>query len=76
METTHETLHLVLSVQWNIFEESTSFAWLTIFFARAFEYGDDAKFWGYVGANAEPHCVELCNFVQCHSFVKYLTCNY
>jgi hypothetical protein len=37
-----------------------------------FKYDDGAKFWG-VGINAEPLCVEFCNFVQCHVFVNYLT---
>jgi hypothetical protein len=36
-----------------------------------FKYGDGANFWGYVGINAEPLCVEFCNFVQCHIFVNY-----
>jgi hypothetical protein len=26
-----------------------------------------------VGTNAEPLCVEFCNFVQCYIFVNYLT---
>jgi hypothetical protein len=52
-----------------------SFIWIIILFDAVFiiKYGDGAKFWGYVGINAEPLCVEFCNFVQCHIFVKYLT---
>jgi hypothetical protein len=50
-----------------------SFIWIIILFDAVFKYGDGAKFWGYVGINAEPLCVELCNFVQCHIFVNYLT---
>jgi hypothetical protein len=42
----------------------TSFIWVIIFFDGTLEYGDDAKFWGYVGSNFVTLCVELCNFVQ------------
>jgi hypothetical protein len=42
-------------------------------FDAIFKYDDGAKFWGYVGINAEPLCVEFYNFVQCHIFVDYLT---
>jgi hypothetical protein len=42
-------------------------------FDEAFLYGDGAKFLD-VRTNAEQLCVELCNFVQCHIFIKYLTC--
>jgi hypothetical protein len=41
-------------------------------FDAVFKYDDGAKFWGYVGINAEPLCIEFCNFVQCHIFVNYL----
>jgi hypothetical protein len=51
-----------------------SFIWIIVLFDEAFKHGDDAKFWGYVGANAQPLCVELCNFVQCYIFVNCLTC--
>jgi hypothetical protein len=44
----------------------TSFIWIIILFDAVFKYDDGVKFWGYVGINAEPLCVELCNFVQCH----------
>jgi hypothetical protein len=50
-----------------------SFIWIINLFDAVFKYGDDAKFWGYVGINAGPHCVEFCNFVKCHNFVNYLT---
>jgi hypothetical protein len=40
-----------------------SFIWIIISFDAVFKYGDDAKFWGYVGINAEQLCVEFCNFV-------------
>jgi hypothetical protein len=49
----------------------TSFVWTIISFDAVFKY-DGAKFWGYVGINAEPLCVEFCNFVQ-YIFVNYLT---
>jgi hypothetical protein len=44
-----------------------------LLFEEVFKYDDGAKFCGYVGINAEPFCVEFCNFVQCHIFVNYLT---
>jgi hypothetical protein len=50
-----------------------SFIWIIILFDTVFKYGDGVKFWGYVVINAEPLCVEFCNFVQCHIFVNYLT---
>jgi hypothetical protein len=51
-----------------------SFIWIIILFDTVFiKYGDGAKFWGYVGTNAEPLRIEFCNFVQCHIFVNYLT---
>jgi hypothetical protein len=50
-----------------------SFIWIIILFDAVFKYGDGAKFWGYVVTNAEQRRVELCNFVQCHTFVNYLT---
>jgi hypothetical protein len=43
------------------------------FVLRTFKYDDGAKFCGCVAINTEPLCVELCNFVQCHIFVNYLT---
>jgi hypothetical protein len=51
----------------------TSSIWIVILFDAVFKYDDGAKFWGYVVINAEPLCVEFCNFVQCHFFVNYLT---
>jgi hypothetical protein len=38
-----------------------SFIWIIILFNAVFKYGDGAKFWGYVGINAEPLCVEDSN---------------
>jgi hypothetical protein len=49
---------------------------IIIFFDEALKYGYGAKFWDYVRTNTEPLCVELCNFEQCHVFVKYLTHHY
>jgi hypothetical protein len=78
MHTTHETLH---SDKWSlvylkIMDIPTSFIWIVNLFNEAFKCGDGGKFWGYAGINAEPLCVELCNFVQCHAFVNYLTSYY
>jgi hypothetical protein len=40
-----------------------SFIWIIILFDAVFnKYDDGAKFWGYVGINAEPLCVEFCTF--------------
>jgi hypothetical protein len=30
---------------------------------NAWTYDDVSKLWGYLGTNAEPPCVEFCNFV-------------
>jgi hypothetical protein len=38
------------------------------FLDGAFEYGGSFKFRGYVGTNAEPLCVEFCNFVNYLSY--------
>jgi hypothetical protein len=35
------------------------FGWVIILFWKAFKYGDDLKFLGYVGTNPEPLCLEL-----------------
>jgi hypothetical protein len=58
METTHELMHLDKwsFVQWKVMDITASFVWIFIFFHGAFEYGDGAKFWGYVGANSKPLC--------------------
>jgi hypothetical protein len=56
-----------------IMDVPTSWIWIIILFDAVFKYGDGSKFWGYVGINAEPLCVELCNFVHWHIFVNYLT---
>jgi hypothetical protein len=50
-----------------------SFIWIIVLFDAIFKYDDGAKFWGYVGINTEPLCAEVCNFVQSHIFVNYLT---
>jgi hypothetical protein len=49
----------------------TRFIWIFILFDIAFKYGDVAKFWGYVGINAEPVCVEFCSVVQNVYFIKF-----
>jgi hypothetical protein len=76
MKRTHEPLHLVKwnFVHWKIMDIPISFSWIIIFFDGTFEYGDASTFWGYVGINAEMFYVKLCNFVQCHMFVGYLSC--
>jgi hypothetical protein len=78
METAHEPLHLdkLSLVQWKIMDISTNFIWIIIFFGGAFQYGDGAIFWRYVGTNAEPLRLELCDFMQCHSFVNHLNYYY
>jgi hypothetical protein len=53
----------------------TGFIWIIILFYEAFKYDDGSKFWGYVGTNTEPPCVEFCNFVHCCIVMKYLTFN-
>jgi hypothetical protein len=50
-----------------------NFIWIIILFDAVFKYGDGSKFWGCIVINAEPLCVEFCNFVQYHTFVNYLT---
>jgi hypothetical protein len=35
------------------------FTWIIILFDKAFKYGEGARVWGYVDANAEPPCVEF-----------------
>jgi hypothetical protein len=35
-----------------------SFIWIIILSDAVFKYGDGTEFWGYVGINAEPLCVE------------------
>jgi hypothetical protein len=76
METTHDLLHLDKRslVQWNIVDVPTSFIWIISFFDGAFEYGGGSTSWGYAGENAELPWVEICNFVQYHMFVSYLSC--
>jgi hypothetical protein len=74
--TTHEPLHLDKwrFVQWKIMDIPTSFIWNIVFFEEDFDYDSSLKFWGFVWTNAEPLCVEFCNFVQWHTFVHYLRC--
>jgi hypothetical protein len=52
----------------------TIYIWIIILFDEIFKYSDGANLWGYVGTNAEPLCVEFCNFVQCYILVNYLIC--
>jgi hypothetical protein len=76
MDRTQETLHVdkrSLAI-WNTMDIPASLIWISICFEEAFEDGKDAKWWGYVVTNAEPLCVEFCNFVQYQTFVNYLTC--
>jgi hypothetical protein len=56
-----------------VMDITTSFIWIIALFDKAFNCADGVKFWGYVGTNAEPLCVEFSNFVQCHMAVNYLT---
>jgi hypothetical protein len=60
-------------VQSKIMDIPSRFILIIIFCDGAFEYGCGSKFGGYVGTDAEPPCVEFCNFEQCSSFVKYLS---
>jgi hypothetical protein len=64
LNTTHEPLYLDKwsFVWWKIMDIPTTFIWIVIFFDGAFEYGGRSKFWGYIGPNAEPLCVEFCTF--------------
>jgi hypothetical protein len=59
METTHEAMYSVKwsLVHWNIMYITTSSVLIIMFFDEAFKHGDGAKFWGYVGKNAQPLCV-------------------
>jgi hypothetical protein len=50
----------------------TSYICMIALFDGAFKYGDVAKFWSYIGTNAEPICAAFYNFGQCHIFVNYL----
>jgi hypothetical protein len=75
MDTTREPLLLDRwsLAQWENMVIPASFIWITLI-AEAFKYDDGAKFCGYVGTNAEPLCIKLCNFALCHIFVNYLIC--
>jgi hypothetical protein len=44
-------------------------------FDEAFKYGDGAKFWGYVGTNAEQLRVEFCN-LRSVVYLKKKTLNF
>jgi hypothetical protein len=59
--------------EYEIVDIPISWIRIIILFDAVFKYGYGAKFWGCVGINAEPLCVEFCNFVQCHIAVNYLT---
>jgi hypothetical protein len=49
---------------------------IVIFFYEASKFGDGAEFCVYDGANVEPLYVEICSFVQCHSYLcKLLSCS-
>jgi hypothetical protein len=76
METTHEPLQSDKwsFMQWKIMGIPTSFICMIIFFDGGFEYTGGLKFWGYVGTSAELLCVEFCYFLQCNTFVTYLSC--
>jgi hypothetical protein len=39
---------------------------IIISFDKAFKYGDDATFVGYIGTDPEMLCAEFRNVVQCH----------
>jgi hypothetical protein len=70
METTHEPLYLDKwsLVQYKITDIPTNFIWVTVLFYEAPNYGDGAKFWGYVGTNAE--ITLYITLVQCR-ILKY-----
>jgi hypothetical protein len=61
-----------------------SYIWVIVFYDEAVkddgdydDDDDDAKFWGYVGANAERLSVEFCNFFGVIPFfLNYLTYYY
>jgi hypothetical protein len=75
METTHEALHVDKRrfVQSKLMNVPTN-SFVIIFSDRTLEYVDGWKFLGYVGTNAEPPCIEFCNFVHFRTFVNYLSC--
>jgi hypothetical protein len=74
METSHELLlHLIKWSLVQIMGIAITSVWIIILFDNVYKYGNGAEFWGYVGTNAEPLSVKLCNFVQCHIFLNYLT---
>jgi hypothetical protein len=75
MEKIHEQLHLDKwsSLHWKIMDIPTRSIWIVIFFDGACEC-DTSKFGGYVGTNTEQRCIEFCNFVQFHIFIRYLSC--
>jgi hypothetical protein len=73
MKTTHEPLYLdtLNLVQWKIMGIPTSFIWIIILFDKSFEHDVGAKFWGCVGKDAAPLCVEFCIFfLQWCTFVN------
>jgi hypothetical protein len=44
-----------------------------LFCDETVKYNIGANISGYVGTNAEPLCVEFCNFMQRHVLVNYVT---
>jgi hypothetical protein len=46
--------------------------WIIVLFDKVFKNGDGLKFWGYVGTNVAPDCVEFCNFAPCRIFMNCL----
>jgi hypothetical protein len=72
MESTHKPLHLD---EWSFVQQTimyipTSLISIIILFDEAFNYGNGAKVWGYVGENSEPFCVEFCNV---HIWIKHFS---
>jgi hypothetical protein len=53
------TTALVKNEVWYNDRSCTSVIVIIIFFGEAFKYGYDAKFWGFVGTNAEPLCAVI-----------------
>jgi hypothetical protein len=63
MESTHELFHLEEMYFCKVKEQGhpTSFICIINLFDNTFIYGEGAKFWGYVGTNAELSA-EFCNY--------------
>jgi hypothetical protein len=79
MGTSYEPLHLnkfLSFVQQKITDMPTSFISIIILIYEAFKYGDSAKFWVYVGENAESLCfnsVILCNAYTLSHLARQVT---